>query len=208
MRVQLQVLSPTLPTYDIKKKMTELPEKCVWAVGTANKAKIGCVEETVSRIWPKSQHTVLPTQIVSAVAAQPMSALESEEGAKHRAEEALRLNPDADFGVGLEGGVEKIGDKWYECGWMVVIEKKTGRLGVGSSARFEMSSKIMKGIIEEKKELAQIMDELTGETDVRSGLGAMGILTGGHLGRLEAYSHGLIFALAPFLSDKDKYWDQ
>lgn len=179
-----------------------------WAVGTTNKAKVACVEEVVRMCFPDATHTVVPVAIESAVAAQPMSALETQHGAQHRAESALAAVSGARFGVGLEGGVEQIGEKWFECGWMYVVEKDTGRVGIGSSARFEMSQKIMRKIIDEKKELAEIMDELTGKTDVRSGLGAMGILTAGHLGRKEAYNHGLIFALAPFLSDKDKYWDK
>ena len=27
------------------------------------------------------------------------------------------------LGIGLEGGVNKIGDKWFECGWIAVIDK-------------------------------------------------------------------------------------
>ncbi|KAF8293616.1 hypothetical protein TcBrA4_0075370 [Trypanosoma cruzi] len=127
-------------------------------------------------------------------------------GAQHRAHEALRLVPEAHYGVGLEGGLEKISDRWFECGWMYVIERSTGRCGIGSSARFEMSQKLMSKILDEGKELAEVMDEMTGETDVRSGQGAMGVLTAGYLNRAESYSHGLIFALAPFLSDH-KYWE-
>ncbi|KAH9600951.1 Non-canonical purine NTP phosphatase/PRRC1 [Trypanosoma melophagium] len=113
---------------------------------------------------------------------------------------------DAHYGIGIEGGVEKIADRWFECGWMHAVERSSGRCGLGSSARFEMGQNLMSGILNEGKELAEIMDELTGQTDVGSGQGAMGILTAGHLGRAESYSHGLIFALAPFLSNR-KYWD-
>lgn len=188
------------------KKMHQYREVII-AVGTTNKAKVKCVADTFARCFPQLQTTVLSTEVVSAVAAQPMSADESMQGAQHRANAALAQLPEAQFGIGLEGGVEKIGDRYFECGWMCVVERSTGRVGWGSSARFEMSSKIMRKLIDEKKELAQVMDELTGETDVRSNLGAMGILTAGHLGRAEAYSHGLMFALAPFLSDQGKYWD-
>lgn len=187
----------------------ELPEKQIvrWAVGTTNAAKVECVRDVTRQCFPLQSHEVLPVKVDSAVAAQPMSAEESQVGAKHRAEAALLAEPTAHFGVGLEGGVEKIGDKWFECGWMCVVERATSRVGIGSSARFEMSQKIMRKIIDEKKELADIMDELTGLSDVRSGAGAMGILTDGHLQRKEAYNHGLIFALAPFLSNREKYWD-
>lgn len=183
-----------------------------FAVGTTNKAKVACVAMTADALFgPNSTAAstieVVAVEVTSAVAAQPMSAEESQQGAHHRASEALRNVTDADFGIGLEGGVEKIGDRWFECGWMCVIQRSTGRVGWGSSARFEMSKKIMDRILIDRMELADVMDLLTGETDVRSNLGAMGILTNGHLGRAEAYRHGLIFAFAPFLSDPEKYWD-
>lgn len=84
------------------------------------------------------------------------------------------------------------------------MDVKTGRIGFGTSGRFELSGKIMREI-NGGKELAQVMDELTGEKDVRSGAGAMGILTNGLLNRAEAYDSGIVFAFAPFISD-EKYW--
>lgn len=177
----------------------------IWAVGTTNKAKLDSVSTVVNTCFPNETHEVVAISTVSSVSDQPMSAEETQKGSVHRAKEALRLCERADFGVGIEGGLEHISSKWFECGWMTIIERATDRMGIGSSARFEMSSVLMDPIINEGKELADIIDDLTGEKDVRSGLGAMGVLTGGHLGRAAAYEHGLMFALAPFLSDK-KFW--
>lgn len=177
----------------------------IWAVGTTNKAKVNCVLTTVQKCFPNEVHEVRSANVDSKVSNQPMSATESIQGATNRAKGALAAIEDADFGVGLEGGLELVDEKWYECGWMCVIERSSGRQGIGSSARFEMSSVLMKPILHEKKELAEVIDSITGKTDVRSGLGAMGILTAGHLDRGSAYSHGLMFALAPFLSE-EKYW--
>lgn len=176
-----------------------------WAVGTTNKAKIESVVSVVNKCFPNDKHTVTPISVPSGVSNQPMSAEETTEGAINRAKRAGELVEGSDFGVGLEGGLECINGRWYECGWMCVYQKSTGRTGIGSSARFEMSSVLMSPILNEGKELAEVMDSLTGKEDVRSGLGAMGVLTDGHLPRGPAYEHGLMFALAPFLSD-EKYW--
>lgn len=92
-------------------------------------------------------------------------------GASNRAKAALERNPDAAFGVGMEGGLHKILGKWYECGWIAVVDR-AGKIGIGSSARFECSEKIMSEILK-GKELAIVMDEITGLTDVRSNQGAM-----------------------------------
>ncbi|CCW62887.1 unnamed protein product [Phytomonas sp. EM1] len=203
-------------------------EKVVWAVGTTNRAKLASVHAVVQRCFPRQTHDVVACEVPSGVRAQPMSAGETQRGALARARAALRCLPHADFGVGLEGGIEHVslaeeeakegkgegerndheeGERYFECGWMAVVERQTGRVGLGSSARFEMSPALMTPILTEGKELAEVMDALTGEQDVRSGLGAMGVLTAGVLDRATAYSHGLIFALAPFLSDT-KYWGQ
>ena len=101
------------------------------AVGTTNKAKVKCVEDTFARCFPNLKTTVLSTEVVSAVSAQPMSAEESMAGAQHRANAALQQLPAAHFGIGLEGGVEKIGEKYFECGWMCVVERSTSRVGWG-----------------------------------------------------------------------------
>ncbi|KPI87384.1 hypothetical protein ABL78_3518 [Leptomonas seymouri] len=177
----------------------------VWAVGTTNRAKVECVVAVVNKCFPNVIHEVRAVNVNSGVTDQPMSAEETQRGAVNRAKSALDAIPEADFGIGLEGGLELIGGRWFECGWMSVVERKNGKCGIGSSARFEMSETLMSPILNEGKELADVMDELTGEKDVRSGLGAMGILTAGYLGRAAAYEHGLIFALAPFLSES-KYW--
>lgn len=195
-----------------------------FAVGTKNKAKLDSVRQALSRCKftntalgpePSSDggecdghdlHEVIGVGTESNVGAQPFSAAETRQGALNRAQGALALVPDADFGIGLEGGVEKAesDDTYFECGWMCVVERKSGRIGWGSSARFVLDGAMVKQL-KAGKELAHVIDEMTGETDVRSGLGAMGVLTNGALGRADAYTHGLIFAFAPFLSP-DKYW--
>ncbi|KAK7196936.1 hypothetical protein NESM_000636200 [Novymonas esmeraldas] len=177
----------------------------IWAVGTTNRAKAESVVTVVNKCFPEASHEVRLCKVGSGVSDQPMTAEETQQGALNRAKAALDATPDADYGVGLEGGLERIAGRWFECGWMVVVERRTSRCGIGSSARFEMSEKLMRPILDEGKELAEVMDQLTGEEDVRSGLGAMGVLTAGHLGRAAAYEHGLMFALAPFLSDS-RYW--
>jgi inosine/xanthosine triphosphatase len=188
--------------------MSEAVKRTIhWAIGTKNPAKLKCVELSAKQCFPNVDHVFTPFPVPSNISDQPLSDDECIQGAENRAKGALAAVPEATHGVGLEGGVSKIGDKWFECGWICVVERSTGRVGLGSSARFLMSRKLMTPILEEKKELAEVMDALSGQTDVRSGLGAMGVLTDGHLDRVEAYSHGMTFALAPFLSDPSVYWD-
>jgi len=75
---------------------------------------------------------------------------------------------------------------------------------MGSSARFEMGTPIIEGILA-GDELAIVIDRLSGETNVRSRQGAMGVITNGIIPRADSYYQALVFAFAKFISNP-KYW--
>ncbi len=173
-----------------------------FAVGSKNPSKIACAQLIGDRLFGLVE--VTGVSVPSNVADQPSSDAECIEGAANRARGALELVEDADYGIGMEGGTQQIGDQVYECGWMVVVDRK-GTVGVGSSARFQMPTKILSRM-EEGVELGKVMDELMGREKTNQAEGCMGILTKGHLPRTEAYSHGLLFAFVPFIADK-MFWE-
>lgn len=172
-------------------------------VGSINPTKIQAAQLAIDRIYPKEKIKVGGVETDSRVSAQPKSDLESIEGAINRATEVL-TKTDADIAIGMEGGIEKVGDYYFECGWIAVIDREN-KVGLGSTARFELSKKLAKEIFA-GKEMKEVFNELTSRTDVATTDGAMGVLTVGHYKRAEAYSHGVLFAFAPFLSDP-KFWD-
>jgi inosine/xanthosine triphosphatase len=164
----------------------------------------------------------------SGVMAQPFGMDETRQGARNRAHAALDADPSADYGVGLEGGVEcdaGLDGRHFECGWICIVERERPatvedqpsaatknlhlgrREGWGSSARFELSAAIVDKLRADpvNLELATVMTALSGVENIGSKQGAMGIMSGGALGRAEAYAHGVMFALAPFVSPA-KYW--
>lgn len=171
------------------------------AVGSKNPSKIKAAKIVIKRIFPKAR--IIAVDVKSRVNNQPKSDDESIRGALNRARSALEKSG-ADFAIGMEGGMHKIGQDYFECGWVAVIGKN-GRIGLGSSARYQLPAKIFKKLLS-GRELAHVMDELTGKIDTGKKEGAMGILTNNHLPRHIAYSHGIIFAFAPFISDP-KFWD-
>jgi inosine/xanthosine triphosphatase len=90
------------------------------AVGSENPIKIEAVRLAFNTVWPSKKCEILGVKVSSGVADQPMTNKESVKGATNRAKSAIKaLN--ADFGVGLEGGIEKIGSVWLEWGYMAVI---------------------------------------------------------------------------------------
>jgi len=175
-------------------------------VGTKNGAKISAVKLAVERVFPGIHCEVTGFDVESGVSAQPKSAVETQQGSVNRAKRALEACPGASYGIGLEGGIEPIGERWFESGWVSVVNS-SGKVGMGSSGRYEMANHIINEILSNGTELADIVDRLSGKTDVRSSQGMMGMITRGALPRSECYSHGVIFAFAPFVSEP-QYWDQ
>jgi len=171
------------------------------AVGSKNPAKIKAAKIVVKKLFPGAK--VLAVDAPSKVSSQPKSDEEAIKGATNRAKYA-KIQTNADYAIGMEGGVHKIGKKWFECGWIAIIDKN-GKWGIGSSGRYEVSKKLAEKIYS-GKELGEVIDEITGRENVRNFEGAMGLITNGHLPRSKAYSHGILFAFAPFISDK-KFWD-
>lgn len=172
------------------------------AIGSKNAAKIRAAEIAIKKLFPKIEITVLSFEVDSKVKSQPESDQECIKGAVNRAKQAQKL-AQADFGIGMEGGLNKTGSKLFECGWIAVVHK-SGKTGLGSSARYEVP-KVMGKLLKEGVELGEIIDRISGRKNVKHEEGSMGILTNGHLPRDLAYSHGIIFAFAPFISKK--YWE-
>lgn len=152
-------------------------------------------------------------KVSSNVSDQPKSSIESIKGAKNRALNALTVDikdestqTSVDYTIGLEGGMEKIDDIYFQSGWMVVYNCKTKQFGIGTSARVEMSNKIVKALLNDGKELSDVVDNISGKNNIGTKEGYFGIVTNNALTRAEAYSHGIVMAFAKFVSDT-KYWD-
>jgi len=147
--------------------------------------------------------------VPSGVLPQPLTVDDTLTGATNRSLAAQRAFHTLhaalpDFAIGLEGGIERVAHTYLECGY-IVCRGSGGRVGVGRSASYEVSGAMMARLAD-GRELGDVIDELSGETDVRQKEGMMGVITGSVLPRAECYVHGVIFALAPFVSDA-VYWD-
>ncbi|TSC76887.1 MAG: NTPase [Parcubacteria group bacterium Gr01-1014_31] len=165
-------------------------------VGSNNPVKQAAVQDAFNKVWPDEVVRVECAAAPSGVADQPMSSDESIRGALARANFALRQH-DADFGVGLEGGVQSIGTRWFSMGWAVVVDRN-GRLGVGSSFQVPLPPAIV-ARLQRGDELGAVDDELFGMTNSKQQQGYFGLITNGRLTRTVGYRDAVIAALAPFL---------
>lgn len=165
-------------------------------VGSENPVKIEAVRSAFKLVWPDGQWEITGIKASSGVSDQPMSDEESIRGAKNRAKEALRV-PGTDFGVGLEGGIQKIGEDYFDCGWVVVADRQ-GNEGIGSTARIITPPKMM-AMVEKGTELGTVDDIIFNKTNSKQADGHFGIMTNNVVTRAQAYRDGIVMALARFL---------
>ena len=90
-------------------------------IASHNPAKIRAVTEAFALQFPEIDFEPVPVSVESGVSEQPLSDRETRHGARNRAHNASQLQPDAEFWVGLEGGIETIDDQLMAFGWKRMI---------------------------------------------------------------------------------------
>ena len=164
------------------------------AVGSTNPIKIQAVMEAFQEMFDEVE--VRGIEVDSHFSDQPFKE-EVIKGSINRAEGALQRSG-ADFGVGIEGGIMQLGDKWYNLGFVAIVNR-AGKIGTGTSGWFECPPLIL-GQLKHGRELGEVMDDLTGRVDTKKQEGAIGVFTKGKVTRKDLYKHGVFMALVPFLS--------
>lgn len=165
------------------------------AVGSTNPVKVTAVRQTISRIWPKAE--IIPVAVSSGVSEMPMTDEETRTGARNRAL-AARDVLDADFGVGLEGGVQPEPFGLTLHGWVVVVTRD-GRTGIGGGGRLPLPEHIAQKVLA-GQELGHVMDEVLGDHNTKQKGGAVGALTNGLVLRGETFALAVAYAFSPFVS--------
>jgi non-canonical (house-cleaning) NTP pyrophosphatase len=107
---------------------------------------------------------------------------------------------EAEIYVGLEGGFHSISieGEWqtFLRGWAYATDGKTGCFG--SSPSITVPPELVKKVVEGRKELGLVIDEVSGKRDVRSREGAWGVLSRDLITRSMSFEVALIAAFAPF----------
>lgn len=166
------------------------------AIGSKNPTKIDAVRLAFSSVWPDQDPKVVPVPVASGVRDQPMSDEEAFEGAQQRAT-AVLASSDADYGVGLEGGVALIAGRWFDSGWCV-IRSRSGSMGVGTTLRLAVPPPIV-DLLHAGHELGSACDIVFGTTGSKTQGGFFGAMTAGQLDRTKAYKDSVVSALSAFI---------
>ncbi|MBD3629577.1 MULTISPECIES: inosine/xanthosine triphosphatase [Cyclobacterium] len=166
-------------------------------VGSKNPVKIKCTENAFQSIF-EDYFIVQGLNADPNVSAQPMGDVETYTGAYNRAYESKKAFPEADFWVGIEGGVDEVGEQMVAFAWMVVMDG-SNKIGKAKTATFFLPEALSK-LIREGMELGEADDQVFKRTNSKQNNGAVGILTNGIVNRMEYYQQAVTLALIPFVN--------
>ncbi|GAG53742.1 unnamed protein product [marine sediment metagenome] len=155
-------------------------------IASQNPAKIRSVTEAFALQFPDTEIDFVPLSVESGVSDQPLSDNETRLGARNRARNACESRPDADFWIGLEGGIETIDDQLMAFAWMVVLGPGK-QSGEARTVTLPLPPAV-KTLVEEGLELGEANDKVFSTVNSKHKGGAFGLLTNGIYTRL----HGAI----------------
>lgn len=168
-------------------------------VASRNPAKLFAVEDAFSRHFPKEPLELVAVSVESGVSDQPTSDVETRQGAKNRALAARQTEQNADFWIGLEGGVEAIDDQLMAFAWMAALDD-TGRMGEARTVTLPLPPAVKK-LVDEGMELGDANDRIFATLNSKEKGGAFGLLTNGLYTRESVYTEALVVALLPLVNE-------
>ncbi len=164
-------------------------------VASGNPVKINSVKNGFTRMFPDMKFAVRGIKFQSPVNEQPIGDDETLRGADARARQARVLEPQADYWVGIEGGVDGNAEEMATFAWVVVYSRSNR--GIARTAAFFLPQEVA-ALVASGKELGEADDIFFGRTNSKQGNGAIGILTADVIDRQGLYEPAVIMALIPF----------
>lgn len=168
-------------------------------IGSENPSKVEAVREGFQAVFPDQEFKFQTSSVGSDVSGQPMGDHETLTGARNRAWNARGVIPDADFWVGLEGGLaalENDAESLAAYSWVYVLGKT--HTGFARSAAYILPPQIA-ALIRQGLEQGDADDLVFGRQNSKQGSGGVGLLTKDLITRSQLYSMAVELALIPFI---------
>ena len=158
---------------------------------TTNPAKIQAILQALDEIFGEGSCHIESVSVESGVPEQPFGSDETRAGARNRVANARRAQPNADFWVAIEAGI----DEGSTFSW-VTIEDGSLR-GEARSATLPLPQVILEKV-QAGEALGPVMSQYTGIDEIGRKEGAIGVFTAGKLTRSSVYHQAVVLALSPF----------
>lgn len=160
-----------------------------------NPVKIEAALSGFRKMFPAEEFSLRSVSVPSGVRDQPLSSQETLQGALNRVQHAARLVQEADYWVGIEGGIEELNGAMAAFAWIVV--NSASLAGKSRTGTFFLPTRIAE-LIRAGKELGEADDIVFQTSNSKRENGAIGLLTGDIIDRAQLYEHAVILALVPF----------
>lgn len=164
-------------------------------IASENPVKIDATRQGFASMYPETAFEFEGISVASGVSDQPLSRDETLQGALNRANNAKVSVPDADYVVGIEGGLEEIDGRFEVFAWVVVLHKDT--IGRAQTGIFYLPDEVAQ-LIHDGQELGHADDIVFGQHNSKQQNGSIGLLTDNALTRTSYYVSAVIMALIPF----------
>jgi inosine/xanthosine triphosphatase len=167
-------------------------------IASTNPVKIQAAVNGFRRLFPSRELDTITVNVPSDVAQQPLSDEETLRGAFNRSTHAQAAYPNADYWIGIEGGIQPFGQEMMAFAWIVIRSPKM--MGKGRTGTFFLPPAVAE-LIRQGKELGEADDIVFGRSNSKQKDGAVGLLTDNVIDRAELYEHAMILALIPFKNE-------
>jgi inosine/xanthosine triphosphatase len=165
------------------------------ALASHNPVKIQAVLGGFGQMFPGLAFQVLPVKAASGVSDQPVTDQETLLGAHNRAHAARLATPGADYWVGIEGGIQDLGEEMAAFAWVVVLSSYGE--GKARSGTFFLPPAIAE-LVRTGMELGEADDVVFQQTNTKQANGAIGLLTRDIITRTQLYEHAVVLSLVSF----------
>lgn len=168
-------------------------------VASKNPVKINATLNAFQKMFPGEDYEIEGISVPSGVDDQPFNDYDTFQGAWNRTENACKAFTNADYWVGIEGGIEEKGAEMEAYAW-VIVKSAADQIGKGRTGTFFLPKHVAE-LVRSGKELGDADDIVFGKTNSKQENGAVGILTGDVIDRTKYYEEAVVLALIPFKNE-------
>ncbi|MFQ6085679.1 MAG: inosine/xanthosine triphosphatase [Candidatus Bathyarchaeia archaeon] len=162
-------------------------------MGSTNPVKIKATKGVFKRLFGEVdvRGVKVPTYV-----RQPIGYRQTIRGSVRRARKARKQSPNADFTVGIEAGLipcTSAHSGYFDQQFAAVMDKR-GIITIGGGSAFEYPECVVKEVTKKRREVGEIMEELSGIREIGEKQGAIGYLSHGQLNRIELTEQALFMS--------------
>ncbi|MBT3690445.1 DUF84 family protein, partial [bacterium] len=163
-------------------------------IASKNPVKMKATKIGFEKIFPNEEfeYDSIATPDVSE---QPVSSKETMNNALSRVNSAEESFQNADYWVGIDGGIERMGQEMELFAWIIIKSKDL--VGKSKTGTFFLPKEVIK-YIDDGKELGEATDIVFKQNNSKQNSATVGILTNDIIDRTKYYTEAIILALIPF----------